>query len=66
MRKPGDQASFFRLLAEIVYYLVSGNSKVGNMNMEEWNPLYQRIYGLQVTTHPCLPDCRNVQCTNAL
>lgn len=48
MRKPRDQASFFRQLVNILWYLASGNSKVGHMNMDDWNPLYQKLHGLQV------------------
>ena len=48
MRKPADQASFFIALSKILYYLVSGCSKVGYIAMEDWNPYFQRLHGLHV------------------
>ena len=35
MRYPKQQASFFRLFANVLYYLVSGNSSVGYMAKDE-------------------------------
>ena len=35
MRYPKEQASFFRLFANVLYYLVSGNSSVGYMVKDE-------------------------------
>jgi len=50
MRKPEHQAAFYRTLTTILYYLVSGDSKVGYITMEDWNPYFQRLRGLHVMT----------------
>lgn len=50
MRIPAHQAAFFRLLAKILYYLVSGNSDVGYLSMDDWNPFFKKVFGLQVTS----------------
>lgn len=50
MRQPADQARFYRVLVNILWYLVSGSSKAGHINMDDWNPLFLRIHGRQVTT----------------
>ena len=48
MRLPHHQASFFRLLAQLLCYLVSGNSRVGYLAKDEHNPYYQSHVGLDV------------------
>lgn len=48
MRKPENQAEFFRLLSTLFYYMVSGKSHIAYLANEEWNPCYQEKYGLQV------------------
>lgn len=48
MRRPHDQAASFRLLANVLCYLVSGESGVGYLAKDEWNPWYRMVTGLQV------------------
>lgn len=50
MRKPAQQAAFFRVLVDILHHLVSGNSHVGFMERGDWNAHYQKIHGLKVKT----------------
>ena len=45
MRKPGDQADFFRLLSKVLYYIVSGNSRVGFLAAQQWNPYFVAVKG---------------------
>ena len=45
MRKPAHQASFYRVLVKLLLYLMSGSSKVGHVNMDDWNPLCGKAYG---------------------
>jgi hypothetical protein len=51
MRNPKHQANFFKLLAKVLYYMVSGNSDIGYLAKDEWNPYFKVQTGLQVT-HP--------------
>jgi len=48
MRKPSHQAAFFRLLAQILCYLVSGNNNVKYISKDEWNPYWRAKTGLEV------------------
>ena len=48
MRYPRDQAACFRLLANVLCYLVSGNRSVFYMAKDEYNPFYRRMTGLNV------------------
>lgn len=48
MRYPTHQSDFFRLLAHVLCYLVSGNSSVGFLAKDDWNPYFKMHYGLQV------------------
>ena len=48
MRYPKDQAACFRLLANVLCYLVSGNSSVLYMAKDECNPFYRAMTGLNV------------------
>src|SRR5438045_5271189 len=50
MRKPADQASFYRVLVKVLLYLFSGSSKVEHINMDVSNPRFRRIHELQVKT----------------
>jgi hypothetical protein len=50
MRQPKHQAEFFKLLAKILYYMVSGNSDIGYLAKDEWNPYFKVQTGLQVCT----------------
>jgi hypothetical protein len=43
MRHPQHQADFFRLLSRILYYMISGNSNIGYLAKDEWNPYYNGI-----------------------
>jgi hypothetical protein len=49
MRFPNQQAKFFRLCADVLYYLASGNSHVFHMTKDESNPYYRKAIGLDVT-----------------
>jgi len=40
MRLPKHQAAFFRLLANVLYYILSGSSRVGVLAAQPWNPYY--------------------------
>ena len=55
MRYPTEQAAFFRLLANILCYLVGGYSAVFYMAKDEWNPHYRKITGLDVLTPSLFP-----------
>jgi hypothetical protein len=48
MRHPKHQADFFKLLAKVLYYMVSGNSDIGYLSKDEWNPYFKVQTGLQV------------------
>ena len=48
MRFPEHQAAFFRLLSNVLYYLVSGFSNVGYLAADEWNPYYKAIFNIDV------------------
>jgi hypothetical protein len=49
MRKPENQAEFFKLLSTLFYYMISGKSHIAYLADEEWNPCYKEKYGLQVS-----------------
>lgn len=52
MRFPQEQAKFFRLFADVLYYLVSGNSYVFYLAKDESNRFYKEVIGLNVlNTH---------------
>jgi len=40
MRVPKHQADFFRLLSKVLYYIVSGNSRVGVLAAQPWNKYF--------------------------
>ena len=40
MRRTADRVKFFRLLARVLFYLVSGNAHVGYMFHYEENPIH--------------------------
>jgi hypothetical protein len=48
MRKPKQQAEFFRLLAHVLCYLLSGNNDAGYISKNEWNPYWRANTGLNV------------------
>jgi len=50
MRFPKQQANFFRLFADVLYYLVSGNSHVFYLAKDENNPYYRQVMALDVLT----------------
>ena len=54
MRFPQQQAEFLRLLSEVLYYLVSGNSLVFYISTNENNHLYGKVTGLNVLPAPSL------------
>ena len=41
MRKPKDNAEFFKLLSKVLYYIVSGNGRIGYLAAEDWNKYYR-------------------------
>jgi len=43
MRKPTDQASFFRLLIDLFYYMAIGESYIGYLNNNPNNPYILRL-----------------------
>lgn len=43
MRKPSDNAAFFELVAKLLYYLVSGQSRTGYLAAERWNKYYLAV-----------------------
>lgn len=65
--KPADQASFYRVLVNLLLYLFSRSSKVGHINMDVWNPLFRRIHGLQVVPPVLqfLPILRPLACARS-
>ena len=54
MRKPAHQAAFFKLLAQVLCYLVTGNNDCGYLSKAEWNPYYRVVTGFNVPTYPPL------------
>jgi len=48
MRKPAHQAQFFKLLAEVLAYLVTGDNDVGFVSKNEWNPYWKIETGMNV------------------
>ena len=52
MRKPAHQAQFFRLLAEVLGYIVSGDNDVGFVSKSEWNTYWKIETGMNVLTFP--------------
>lgn len=60
MRFPKQQANFFRLFANVLCYLISGNSHVLYLAKDERNPYYQNVTGINVLTPPpCLRATKN-------
>jgi hypothetical protein len=47
MRFPDQQAEFFKLLSYILYYIVSGCSKVEFLAAQDWN-IYYKLYKSKV------------------
>ena len=41
MRVPKHQAAFFKLLSDVLYYIVSGSSSVGVLAAKPWNKYYR-------------------------
>jgi len=68
MRKPRQQADFFRLYAKLLCYIVSGNSLVPYMDKSELNPYSKEVAGLNVSTLDALTvtDNRCDRCMKAL
>jgi len=68
MRKPQQQADFFRLYAKLLCYIVSGNSLVPYMDKSERNPYYKEVIELNVSTPARLivTENRCDRCTSAL
>ena len=48
MRKPAHQAQFFRLLAEVLGYIVSGDNDVGFVSKSEWNTYWKSETAMNV------------------
>jgi hypothetical protein len=48
MRRPEHQAEFFTLLSTLLYYMTSGNSNIGYLAKDEWNPYYRVKHNLHV------------------
>jgi len=67
MRFPKQQANFFRLFANVLFYLVSGNSHVFYLTKDETNPYYQNLMGTNVfiPLYLCITENRNHGWTNA-
>jgi hypothetical protein len=61
MRFPEEQAKMFRLLSGVLYYVVSGYSKVGYLAADEWNPYYQAKYGIRVRQAPVCADSQTTR-----
>ena len=40
MRKPKDNAELFKLFSKVLYYIVSGNGRIGYLAAEKWNTYY--------------------------
>jgi len=56
MRKPAHQAEFFKLLAKVLCYIVSGDNDVGYVSKSEWNPYWRIRTGSDVILpFPLLP-----------
>ena len=49
MRQPKQQAEFFKLLSTLFYYMISGNSNIGYLAKDEWNPYYKEKHNLHVS-----------------
>lgn len=45
MRKPKDNAEFFKLISKLVYYIVSGQSRTGYLAKGRWNKYYLAVQG---------------------
>jgi hypothetical protein len=43
MRKPKDNAEFFKLLSKVLYYIVSGNGCIGYLAAKDWNKYYRAV-----------------------
>ena len=41
MRKPKDNAEFFKLFSKMLYYIVSGNGRIGYLAADDWNKYYR-------------------------
>jgi hypothetical protein len=48
MRQPKQQAEFFKLLSTLFYYMISGESNIGYLAKDEWNPYYTEKHNLHV------------------
>jgi len=59
MRMPEEQASFFELLTKVLYYVISGYSKVGYLGADNWNKYYQGGYGVDVCPVSVGADSQN-------
>lgn len=51
MRDPHDQAGFFKLIAKLFYYLVSGKSHVGYLAAEPWNRYFKSLKVCPLINH---------------
>jgi hypothetical protein len=52
MRKPVHQAQFFKLLVEVLAYIVTGDNDVGFVSKNEWNPYWKIETGMNVPFPP--------------
>jgi hypothetical protein len=43
MRKPKDNAEFFKLISKLLYYIVSGQSRTGYLAIGRWNKYYLAV-----------------------
>jgi len=57
MRKPAHQAQFFKLLAEVLAYIVTGDNDVGFVSKNEWNPYWKIETGMNVLPSAIPPYC---------
>ena len=62
MRQPKQQAEFFKLLSTLFYYMISGNSNIGYLAKDEWNPYYKEKHNLDVFPGFMLLNYRRVKC----
>jgi hypothetical protein len=66
MRQPKQQAEFFKLLSTLFYYMISGESNIGYLAKDEWNPYYTEKNNLHVLSALVFANVRNDRCMSAL
>jgi hypothetical protein len=47
MRKPKDNAEFFKLVSKLLYYIISGQSRTGYLATGRWNKYYLAVLGVK-------------------